>query len=163
MSISPLISALTWVSESGIQTHSTRSSLTTLPPARPDIGSGRGLYFVFFRKTSFSPGFHSSLLEDERTGADHLVDLLEGIGLGDPLGHHEGHDDRRLAERLEQRPELLLEHDLEGLGVDDLVLGDRNDASFWPIESRADQRLSEATQSSAVTGGRRAIRGRRAG
>ena len=46
-STSPLISALTWVEVSGIQIHSTRSTLATLPPARPDAGSARGLYFGF--------------------------------------------------------------------------------------------------------------------
>ena len=47
MSISPFCRAATWVCASGIQIHSTRSSLTTLPPARPDGGSARGLYLVF--------------------------------------------------------------------------------------------------------------------
>ena len=32
------------------------------------------------------------------------------------------------------------------------LYSDSYEASFWPIESRADQRFSEATQSSAVTG-----------
>ena len=43
-SISPASSALIacWWSE--IARHSTRSTLTTLPPARPEAGSERGLY-----------------------------------------------------------------------------------------------------------------------
>jgi hypothetical protein len=43
MSISPDIRALIAVWLSGIDTHSIRSSLATLPPARPDGGSARGL------------------------------------------------------------------------------------------------------------------------
>ena len=43
-SISPATSALTAVCCSGIVIHSTRSTLATWPPARPDGGSSRGLY-----------------------------------------------------------------------------------------------------------------------
>ncbi len=47
MSISPFWSAAIWVWASGIQLHSTLSTLATLPPARPLAGSLRGLYFGF--------------------------------------------------------------------------------------------------------------------
>src|SRR5207237_3683926 len=43
-SISPLDSALTACCASEIARHSTRSTLTTLPPDRADTGSLRGLY-----------------------------------------------------------------------------------------------------------------------
>jgi hypothetical protein len=43
MSTSPESSALTAVWPSGMEIHSTRSSLATLPPARLDGGSLRGL------------------------------------------------------------------------------------------------------------------------
>ena len=65
------------------------------------------------------------LLEDERARAGVVVDLLVGIGLGDPLGHHEGHVGRGLAQRLEHQAERLLEHDREGLVVERLDLADR--------------------------------------
>src|SRR5262245_16967800 len=60
MSTSPARRALTAVWCSGITRHSTRSTLTTLPPANPDGGSGRGLYWANFTYTALSPGFHSS-------------------------------------------------------------------------------------------------------
>ena len=62
-SISPAISALTAVLGSGMASHSTRSTLATLPPASIEGGSLRGLYFGFFTNTTFSPGFHSSFLK----------------------------------------------------------------------------------------------------
>ena len=43
--------------------HSTRSTLAILPPARPEAGSARGLYFGFLTYTAFSPAFHSSFLK----------------------------------------------------------------------------------------------------
>ena len=65
------------------------------------------------------------LLEDERAGAGVVVDLLERVGLGDLLGHHEGHGGGRLAQRVEDEAERLLEDDLEGLGIDRLHRADR--------------------------------------
>ena len=61
------------------------------------------------------------LVEDERAGADVLVDLLHGIGFGFALAHHEA--GRRVAagERIEHQAEFFLERDGEGffvLGVD---------------------------------------------
>jgi EamA domain-containing membrane protein RarD len=44
-SISPLMRALTAVCASAIQIHSTRSTLACWPPASPEVGSARGLYF----------------------------------------------------------------------------------------------------------------------
>ncbi len=60
-SSSPFCSALTACCWSEMASHSTRSTLTTLPPARPDAGSDRGLYLSNFTYTVLSPGFHSSL------------------------------------------------------------------------------------------------------
>ena len=48
-SISPAIRAFTCCCGSGISMISTRSTLTTLPPARPEAGSARGLYLGFLR------------------------------------------------------------------------------------------------------------------
>jgi hypothetical protein len=47
MSISPLMRALVRRLLVGDRTHSTRSTLAILPPARPDGGSARGLYLGF--------------------------------------------------------------------------------------------------------------------
>ena len=57
---------------------------------------------------------------DERARADLAVDLLEGVGVGDFLGHHEGHLRRRLAERVEHQAVGFFQDHLEGLGVDRL-------------------------------------------
>ena len=92
------------------------------------------------------------LLEDEGAGAGGVGDLRVGIGVGDALGHHEGHVGRRLAERFEHQAVGLLQHHLEGLGVGRARARSTTPISFWPIESLAPQRLIEATQSSAVTG-----------
>ena len=43
-SISPFSSAFTWVCWSGMASHSTRSTFTTLAPAMPEGASLRGLY-----------------------------------------------------------------------------------------------------------------------
>ena len=122
-----------------------------MPPARPEARLRPRLVLGVLEIDRLLAGLPFVLLEDEGAGAGVVLDLLVGVGLGDALGHHEGHDDGRLAERFEHRPELLLEHHLEGLGIDDLVV--RSDCeSFSPIESRTAQRFSEAMQSSAVTG-----------
>ena len=60
------------------------------------------------------------LLQHEGAGAGVVVDLLVRVGVGDALGHHEGHVRRRLAQRLQHQAERLLEDDGEGLGVDRL-------------------------------------------
>ena len=59
------------------------------------------------------------LHEEEGTGAGRILDLLEGIGLGDALGHDEGVA-RGLAQRLQHDAGRRLEQDLEGLGIDRL-------------------------------------------
>src|SRR5471032_891508 len=126
MSISPFWIAATWVCTSGIAIHSTRSTLTTLPPAMPEAGSARGLYLAFLVNTTFS-GLPFAGDEDERPGADHVLDLdlLHRVGLGRLLRHHERHVRRRLAERLEDQAVGLLHVHLEGLGVDRLEPGNR--------------------------------------
>ncbi len=55
---------------------------------------------------------------DERARADLAVDLLEGVGVGHLLRHHERNLRRRLAERVEHQAVGLLQNHLEGLGVD---------------------------------------------
>jgi hypothetical protein len=62
--------------------------------------------------------------ELERARADRLGDLLERVGLGDPLGHHERHVRRQLTERIEHQRERRFE--LDGKAVV-AVGGDRVD------------------------------------
>ncbi len=66
MSISPFCSALTAVRESRIQTHSTRSTLATLPPARPDAGSGLRLVLGVPDIDDLFARLPFVLLQDER-------------------------------------------------------------------------------------------------
>ena len=60
------------------------------------------------------------LQQDEGPRAYVVADLLERISLGDALRHHERHDHARFADRLKQRAEPLLQHDLECALVDGL-------------------------------------------
>ncbi len=55
-------------------------------------------------------------LEHVRARADVLFDLLVRVGLGDALGHDEGHVGTRLAERLEHETAGLAQEDAEGVG-----------------------------------------------
>ena len=59
---------------------------------------------------------------DEGARADLAVDLLERVGVGDRLGIMKGTCELRLAERVEHQAVGLLQHHLEGLGVDCLEL-----------------------------------------
>jgi hypothetical protein len=61
-------------------------------------------------------GLELVALEDVGTRADVLLDLLERVGLGDALGHDEGHVGRRLAQRLEHEAVGLTQEDAEGVG-----------------------------------------------
>ena len=127
MSISPFWRAATWVWMSGIAIHSTRSTLTTLPPARPDGGLGARLVLGVLDVDDLLARLPFVGLEDERAGADHVLDLdlLHRVGFGRLLRHHERHVRRRLAERLQHQAVRLLHLHLEGLGVDDLEALDR--------------------------------------
>ena len=98
---------------------------------------------------------------DERAGADLAVDLLEGVGVGNPLRHHERNLRRRLAERVEYQSVGLLQHHLEGLGIDFLEL-------LHEVHELLAHRVARAPaldRGDAVLGRHRlrAIRGRRAG
>ena len=55
--------------------------------------------------------------EFERPGADRLRNLLERVGLGEPLGHHERHVARQFAERVEHQRKRRLERDGEAFLV----------------------------------------------
>ena len=123
MSISPFCSAPSIVCWSDMATHSTRSTLAILAPARPDGGSERGLYFGVLDVDRLVAGLPFLLHEDERTRAGVVLDLLVGIGLGHPLGHDEGVA-RGLAQRRQHDAGRRLELDLEGLGIERLHLGD---------------------------------------
>ena len=151
MSISRLRGALTRVSASGIHTHSTRSRSTTLPPARPDIGSVRGLYFVFLTKTSFAPGFHSSFLKMKGPEPIELSICWKGSVSATRLGIMKGTVVEGLPIASNRGPNFSLSTISKVFGSTALYSATRA-ASFCPMASRADQRLSEAMQSSAVTG-----------
>ena len=63
--------------------------------------------------------------EFERAGPDRLGDLLVGVGLGQPLRHHERHVARQLAERVEDQRERGFQLYCKRLVVDRPHLGDR--------------------------------------
>ena len=60
--------------------------------------------------------------EDEGARADELGDLLVRRRVGHALGHDEGHQRRRLAERLQHQPVGFLQGEREGPGIDRLHL-----------------------------------------
>src|SRR5215472_9244708 len=133
--------------------HSTRSSLTTLPPARPEGGSLRGLYLVFLTNTTFSPGFHS--LATNTNGPEPITSsaLIWVIGSVSAVffGIMNGTFDDGLPSDSSTRPYgsfifilKVLSSTFSRPATDAII--------FWPIESRAAQRLIEAMQSSEVTG-----------
>ena len=68
-------------------------------------------------------GLEFSLHEFERAGADLLGDRLARLGLGQPLRHHERHQRRRLAERLQHQAVGLLQLQRDGLVVGRLDAG----------------------------------------
>ncbi len=125
--------------------------MTTLPPARPDGGSARGLYLSNFTNTALSPGFHSSRLNTN--GPLPVVSEICSLGLvsATRLGIMNGTFDDGLPRPASTRP----------VGEDSTILNVlasttgmslTNVISFCPIVSLAPQRLIDATQSSAVTG-----------
>ena len=63
-------------------------------------------------------GLEFSLHEFERTGADLFRDRLARLGVSaKPLRHHERHQRRRLADRLQHQAVGLLQFQRDGLGV----------------------------------------------
>ena len=97
-------------------------------------------------------GLELLLDEFERARADHLGDLLEGVGLGEPLRHDEQRQARHLGEAVDQQRKRLLQLDREALVVVRPCISSTTVASVWPSASRAIQRLIEATQSAPRTG-----------
>ena len=59
------------------------------------------------------PGLELLLDKFERARADHLGNLLERVGVGEPLRHHEQRQARHLAEAVEEQRKRLLEPDRE--------------------------------------------------
>src|SRR5262249_21875643 len=153
MSISPFWIAATWVCASGMAIHSTRSTLTTLPPARPEAGSARGLYLGFLTNTVFSPGFHSLALK--MNGPDPITSSTLIWVLGSVsavfLGIMKGTFDEGLPSDCSTRPYgsfIFILKVLPSTTSKPATVA----SSFWAIESLAAQRLIEAMQSSDVTG-----------
>jgi hypothetical protein len=96
-------------------------------------------------------GLELVLLEGVGARADVLLDLLEGVGLGDALGHDEGHVRRRLAQRLEHEAAGFAQEDAEGVGRGRVhALHELQQRE--PIASRLPQRCRLAITSSPVTG-----------
>src|SRR5215510_1238364 len=131
--------------------HSTRSTFATLPPARPDGASGRGLYWANFTYTALSPGFHSSGLKTK--GPEPVTSLICSFGevSATRLGIMKGTFELVLPRAWRTRPVGSLRRIFNVFGLT-LAKSCTNDIIFWPIESLAPQRLIEAMQSSAVTG-----------
>src|SRR5208282_3581228 len=68
-----------------------------------------------FDEDGLVTGFPLLLDEFERSGADRLGDLLVGVGLGEPLGHHERHVAGEFAERIENQWEWRFQAYRKGL------------------------------------------------
>src|SRR5262249_50975857 len=94
--------------------------------------------------------------QDEWSRARVVADLLEGIGLGHPLWHHEWHDDAWLADRLEQRAEPLPQHDRKSALVDDAIFLEKIGKFLW---SRAPASASARRRSLAPSRGCRRAKG----
>src|ERR1700730_8122054 len=90
-SISPACSALIACRWSGMACHSMRPTLATLPPGQPRAGLGTRLVVGIADIDANVPRPPLIALEDERPRAGGVGDLGEGIGVGDPPGHHERH------------------------------------------------------------------------
>src|SRR5215467_14620342 len=133
--------------------HSTRSTFTTLPPARPEAGSARGLYLVFLTNTTFSPGFHS--LATNTNGPDPITSStliwVAGSVSAVFFGIMKGTFDDGLPSDSSTRPYGSFIFILKVLASTTSKPA-TEPIIFWPIESRAAQRLIEAMQSSDVTG-----------
>src|SRR5215831_5331713 len=145
------MSALIAVCWSATTRHSTRSTLTTLPPAIADGGSGLGLYLANLTYTALSPGFHSSFLNTK--GPLPVKSLICSFGFvsATRLGIMNGAADDGLPRPRSTSPVgefKLMRKVLGSTTVKSLT----KDIIFCPSASFAPQRLIDATQSSDVTG-----------
>ena len=80
--------------------------MATLPPARPEGGSARGLLTAFLVNTTFSPGFHSSALKTkgpEPITSSTLICTVGGVSAVF-LGIMKGAFDETLASDSSTRP-----------------------------------------------------------
>src|ERR1700719_1552920 len=131
--------------------HSTRSTLATLPPASPDAGSLRGLYLSNLTYTALSPGFHSSILNTNGPEPVKSEICVLGSVSATRLGIMKGTLEDGLPSAKIRRPVDSFSLMVKLLGPWAAMVS-TNDMTFWPSASRAAQRLIEAMQSSAVTG-----------
>src|SRR6516225_9106507 len=102
-SASPPLRAATFVMASGILSHSTRSTLATLPPEAQLGGLAAWNVLGIYCVDHLMSGLKLFFDEFERTRADHFGDLLEWVGIGEPFRHHEQCQARHLAERVEHQ------------------------------------------------------------
>ena len=103
--------------------HSTRSTLTTLPP-EVQLGGFLARHIVrVLLIDRLHAGLEFRLHELEGAGSDLLLDLLAGRRLRQPLRHHERHQRRRLSDRLQHQAVGLLQFQRDGLGVGGLDAG----------------------------------------
>src|SRR5262249_1368992 len=131
--------------------HSTRSTLATLPPARPEAGSGRGLYWANLTYTVLSPGFHSSFLNTKGPEPMNSEICVFGSVSATRFGIMNGTFELGLPGAGSTSPVGSLRTILNVLGLT-TGMSFTNEYIFWPSESFAAHRLIDATQSSAVTG-----------
>src|SRR5215475_14786628 len=131
--------------------HSTRSTLATLPPAKPEAGSERGLYLSNLTYTVLSPGLHSSRLKTKGPEPVKSEICVLGSVSATRFGIMKGTLEEGLPSPNSTRPVGDVSFMMKVLGPF-ASKPSTNVISFWPVESLAAQRLMEATQSSAVTG-----------
>src|SRR5215510_3349082 len=131
--------------------HSTRSTLATLPPARPEAGSERGLYLSNLIYTVLSPGFHSSLTKTKGPEPVKSSICLLGSVSATRFGIMNGTFDDGFDRPSSTRPVGSLSLMVNVL-ASTAEIESTNVIIFWPSESLAAQRLIDAMQSSDVTG-----------
>src|SRR5215510_1081319 len=131
--------------------HSTRSTLATLPPAKPEAGSERGLYLSNLTYTVLSPGFHSSRLNTKGPEPVKSEIWVLGSVSATRFGIMNGTFDDGFPSANTRRPVGSLRLIVKAFEPRASIVS-TNDMTFWPSESLAAQRLIEAIQSSAVTG-----------
>src|SRR6202011_1966268 len=131
--------------------HSTRSTLATLPPASPDAGSLRGLYLANLTYTALSPGFHSSRLNTNGPEPVKSEIWMLGSVSATRLGITNGTFEDGLPSAKMRSPVGALSLMVKVFGPW-AAIESTKDMTFWPSVSRTAQRLIEAMQSSAVTG-----------
>ena len=125
--------------------------MTTLPPARPEAGSDRGLYLSNLTYTALSPGFHSSFLNTNGPEPVKSEICVFGSVSATRFGIMKGTFEDGL-------PRPKVNSPVGSFSLTTKVFASCADIvsmkviSFCPSASRAPQRLIEAMQSSAVTG-----------